>query len=313
MKCLTWFGKVGLLSVFTLLFLAALSSSVVLAGERPPDLEKKSSSSVESGEQMQVPTKTPETASGFTIGISGGVSIPNDADFSASAVEFDGFQYGPLDGTASFTTGYSLNFMVGYAFENGLRVGAEIGYVGNNCYDEMDVTMPGTLLAQVGLDSTGDPCLAGAAGCTSYKDLTGSAQEALSQGSVGTKKIKGKLNALTFMLSVYYDLDLGSNLVPYVGAGLGGANISTEVESNEGVTKGNLLVDDSDYVLAYQVGAGLGYEIGNILGLNDLMLTFDYRYLASMQDLDLQGSVTGNSFESEFGGHYIGGGIRLGL
>ena len=345
MKYSTRFGKIVLLSVFTLLLLLALSPSVVLAGEMPFEssvesgeapAEAASGERMEtpteaasgeqmqtpaeavSGEQVQAPVETAErlyrSTSGFTIGISGGVSVLNDTDFSAPAVEFEGYQYGPLEGTASYGQGYGLNFMLGYAFENGLRIGAEIGYIGNNCYEEMNVTMPGTLLTQVGLDSVGNPCLADAAGCTPYKALPKSSQDALSQNSVGTSKVRGKLRALTFMLSAYYDLDLGSDLVPYVGAGLGGADLSTEVKSNEGVTKGKLLLDDSDYVLAYQVSAGLGYKISDILGLsNDLMVTFDYRYLASMQDADLQGSLTGHSLESEFGGHYIGGGIRLGL
>ena len=333
MKYLAWYQRGGLLSVFTLLFLLVLNLSVALAGGVPSDSGSEPAPSaesvepaesaesvepVESVERTQAPAETAEhtyrSASGLVIGINGGISIVSDADFSAPATEFQGFEYGPLEGTVGYGGGYSLNFMVGYAFENGLRIGADIVYTGNNCYKNMNVTMPGTLVTQVGLDSGNNPCLAGTDGCIPYSALEPEQQELLMKGSTGKKKIKGKSTAFAFMLSAYYDLDFGSDLVPYVGGALGGASISSEVESDEGVTKGNLLLDDSDYALVYQVGAGLGYKINSILGLdNDLMVTFDYRYLASMQDLEFQGSLTGGSVESEFGGHYVGGGIRLGL
>ena len=114
------------------------------------------------------------------------------------------------------------------------------------------------------------------------------------------------------MMNAYYDLDLGSDLVPYVGTGLGGANVSSKIESCES-TATNLLLDESDYVLVYQVGAGLGYKISEFLGFgNGLTVSFDYRYLASFQDMNLRDSSNGGELES-FGGHYVGGGVRLEL
>ena len=76
------------------------------------------------------------------------------------------------------------------------------------------------------------------------------------------------VSAASFMANGYYDFDIkDSPLVPYLGGGLGGAKVMLD---------DNLGIDDSDFVFAYQVMAGIGYEIAS-----SMTLTVGYRYFAT--------------------------------
>lgn len=74
------------------------------------------------------------------------------------------------------------------------------------------------------------------------------------------------------MVNGYYDFDIESAFTPYVGGGIGIANVSI----NDLAVLGIPLADDDDTVFAYQFGAGVGYEISPTL-----TLTADYRYFAT--------------------------------
>ncbi len=255
---------------------------------------------------------SPSIPGRFTIGARGSLGILSESDASSEPISFQGFDYGSFDGTTDFNEGYGLNFMLGYALSNGMRFEAEVGYL-NSDLNYVDVNMPGTIVVNSGIDASGNPCHASSAGCIPYAQLPEAARDAIDQAALGKQDLDGNVSALTFMLNAYYDLDLGGNFVPYVGTGIGAAHLSAEIESGEGITKGDVLVDDEDYVLIYQVGAGMGYKVGDFGLGKDITLTFDYRYLASFDEAKFKGSVTGNFLESEYQGHYIGGGVRLGL
>ena len=305
-------GRFLCVSFFVFLFSMFVGSYVVLAGGLPPDVrqdidveEQPAEAVVEAPVMEDVSEKD---SSGFTVGARGSFFLLTDTAFSGSASE----EYGPLSGNADGNGGYNFSFLLGYDFGNGLRVEAEAGYM-HSCITEMDVKEPGGLVSNVGLTSSNppQPCLAGTGGCTSYGDLPGPAKEELENAAKGEKKLDGGVSAFAFMVNAYYDLNLDGKLVPYVGAGLGVLNLSTDVESAEGVTTGTVLIDDSDSVFAYQVGAGLGYKIGELGGGSDVTLSVDYRYLASFEDPEFIGELTGDIVETEFSGHHIGGGIRL--
>ena len=310
-------GGARLLSIkfLTLLFSIMLGPSVVLAGGMPPDVEKEASmmeesaevevpspevekpslevkepapevkeetemeqgadsggSSTEAVEEMAEPEKDlPAAGSGFTVGVRGALSILNSDGVSGVSTS----QYGPLGATVDYDKGYSFSLMLGYALGNGLRLEAEGGYI-NNGFQEINVRTPGVFVTQL------EP---------------------------GENKLGGDLSALALMMNAYYDINLGGNLVPYVGGGLGAADLSNEMKS----TAGDLLVDGADCIFIYQIGAGLGYKISGYSSGPDVTVSLDYRYLASFEDPRFKQKVTGNFVEGEFGGHYIGGGVRLGL
>ena len=90
---------------------------------------------------------------------------------------------------------------------------------------------------------------------------------------------------LSFMGNGYFDFPTQSPLRPYVGAGLGFANIELEVES------GGFTATEDDWVTAVQLMAGLGYDISPRASLN-----FGYRYFTT-SDPDYIG------FSTEYSSH----------
>ena len=112
---------------------------------------------------------------------------------------------------------------------------------------------------------------------------------------------------LAFMANVDYDFDTGSRWVPYVGGGLGVATISVDTETDTGTS----LVDDSDTVFAYQVGAGIGYEFPLEEG-RSITVSLDWRYFGT-QAPTFKGDVSGDDFEATINGHDIGIGLIYGF
>lgn len=84
-----------------------------------------------------------------------------------------------------------------------------------------------------------------------------------------TVPVDGDASALSFMVNGYYDFPIAnSSVVPYLGGGIGGANINGEITVLGG--------DDNDTVFAYQFMAGIGFEINP-----KTTLTVGYRYFAT--------------------------------
>jgi len=170
--------------------------------------------------------------------------------------------------TSEYDIGFGLTGAGGYKFTNGIRVEGEIGYRRNN-FDQLSLT----------------------SGFGSFNGLSADAD--------------GDVSALSFMVNGYYDFDLGSGWMPYVGGGVGLALIDAEAS----VSVLGTIVDDDDTVFAYQIGAGIGYVAGRSNALEQYVVTLDYRYFATADpSLTL---VNGASFDSEYSSHYFGVGMRF--
>jgi opacity protein-like surface antigen len=97
-------------------------------------------------------------------------------------------------------------------------------------------------------------------------------------GEVDVGPGTGRYKSSTLMLNGIYDFDLGNAWRPFLGAGLGwlrssANNIERSLNQGDCCTG---IIDGSDNGLAWQLIAGIGYEIDS-----GTWLTFDYRYLAS--------------------------------
>jgi len=125
---------------------------------------------------------------------------------------------------------------------------------------------------------------------------------------------EGAVSALSIMANGYYDFSSrrsfrsrnssrsnNSLLVPYLGLGVGVANVEADM-SIPGF--GGQFVDDSAIVLAYQFMAGVGFNISS-----KTTLTVGYRYFAT-GDPNLN-DLSGARFDSEYQSHNINVGIRL--
>ena len=244
------------------------------------------------------------------VGVGGGLSILNDASVTAPMRE--GYDT-PQSIDATTKNGFAIRGMAGYAFPSGLRLEAEIDYRRHGT-DKMDVKSPGTLVevavpgvaaainAQAGTTVYPDPAN------TSYADLAPPHRPLAAAAVTGTQPVDGAFSMLAFMANVDYDFDAGTRWVPYIGGGLGLAIISLDTESP---STGRSLTDDSDTVVAYQLGADLGYEFPLEAG-RSVTVSLDWRYFGT-QNPTFKGDVTGNEFDVTISGHDIGMSVIYGF
>ncbi len=134
--------------------------------------------------------------------------------------------------------------------------------------------------------------------------------------------LKGTRTALGFMANAWYDLDLGLGLAPYFGGGLGvnyvrydidlPVELPASVDGQLGLPPGtagilnNLAGDGGDWVLAYQVGLGLGYRL-----MDSLVLHLGYRYQGAGEAKLKWGY--GGAAKSELQNHVFRAGVRIGF
>lgn len=86
--------------------------------------------------------------------------------------------------------------------------------------------------------------------------------------------VTGKVNSTAYMANFWFNFGTGSRWTPYVGGGLGVADVETS-----GVVLGSTAFqDDSDTVWAGQLGGGVAFGI-----TPNLSLTMDYRAFATEQ------------------------------
>jgi opacity protein-like surface antigen len=90
--------------------------------------------------------------------------------------------------------------------------------------------------------------------------------------------VKGNLGALAMMFNTYLDLHNDSPVTPYVGGGIGFADL--RLSDTFGTVPGGqrflLYGDDDATVFAYQIGAGLGFAINR-----QFTLDVGYRYFGT--------------------------------
>ena len=109
----------------------------------------------------------------------------------------------------------------------------------------------------------------------------------------------GNSNATSFMANAYYEFPLGRGWKPYIGGGIGFADVSLDHLTQAGAK----LVDDDDVVFAYQGGGGIGYELDP---RNTIFV--DYRYFGTT-DPSFR-ATNGTDVSSEFGSHNLSLGWR---
>jgi opacity protein-like surface antigen len=113
--------------------------------------------------------------------------------------------------------------------------------------------------------------------------------------------LDGETTALSFMGNLWFDVPVPFPVRPYIGAGGGMARVGLEDTEAEGLD----IADDSEWVWAYQLGAGLGYEIRP-----GLTVGAEYRFFGTedpeLEAFDLDGDY-------EYRSHSILIGLRYGF
>lgn len=111
----------------------------------------------------------------------------------------------------------------------------------------------------------------------------------------------GDVDTFSALLNGFYDIGVGERFDLSIGGGLGIANVDYD-----GVTPvGSSTINDDDWGLAWQLGAGAAYA------LNDrLKLALDYRYL-NVEDLDYPTSPNIGGVDADYEDHAIFVGLRF--
>lgn len=117
----------------------------------------------------------------------------------------------------------------------------------------------------------------------------------------GNTNVDGDMSAWHTMLNAIYDFDLDSRFTPYVGAGLGAAFVSVDMENNAaGVNH-----DDMDVAFAYQAIVGMGYDI-----TDNIAVTADYRFFHALDLDDALSSGQGSGPGDDYLNHSFVLGLR---
>lgn len=105
----------------------------------------------------------------------------------------------------------------------------------------------------------------------------------------------GDVTSKSGMVNVYYDFTPKAQLNPFVGAGIGLAKVEVDNAAVAGINLG----DADDTVFAWQLIAGIGYQVSD-----KAVLDLSYRYFATA-DPDFSG------IEAEYGSHNLFAGLRF--
>jgi opacity protein-like surface antigen len=171
---------------------------------------------------------------------------------------------GQVNFESDTTVGFGVGGGGGFAWENGIRVEGLVHY-DRRSLDSINVTSTG-----------GIPGLA-----------------------VGSQNADGSVSALALLVNAAYDFNTGTDWVPYL---IGGAGYA-EVSMNDAKANGVLVADDSDWVPAFNVGAGVQYKLNKSWAAD-----VGYRYLFTF-DPDFR-DAAGNKFDSEYDSHNFSAGVR---
>ena len=119
-----------------------------------------------------------------------------------------------------------------------------------------------------------------------------------SKESGSNYSLTGDVTSLAIMANGYYDFNNKSRFTPFIGAGIGFANVSVNDLHYVGYSD-DANIDDDDTVFAYQLSAGVGFEI-----TERITLDLKYRYFET-EDLDIKNGTV------EYSSNNVYTGIRL--
>jgi len=177
------------------------------------------------------------------------------------------------------------------------------GYIGPMIRPDTETTITGIGAGTVDLDHDLGILLGGSVGVELDNNFRVEGEVAYrgstsDDGRVFLPGAELSVGAISLMGNGFYDLDINSPVSPYFGVGVGFAFIRGAAENIFGSDD-----DDSDVVFAYQLMAGLSYELSPRADL-----FAGYRFF-NTTDYDI--STFGSNFESNFLSHELMIGARF--
>lgn len=132
----------------------------------------------------------------------------------------------------------------------------------------------------------------------SYRDGAGKTKKYFDEGDVAANKVS--IRNQNVMLNAYYDFNTGTAFKPYVGAGIGLAHLkaSSKFAGSDGADYVAGKIKESSNNFAWNVGAGVGYEVNS-----NVTVDLGYRYV---DNGDITKTLyTGDHFKVESEAHEI--------
>ena len=116
------------------------------------------------------------------------------------------------------------------------------------------------------------------------------------------------LETFSFMANAYWSFDCGGKWRPYIGAGIGGVQVTA---TDNHVIPGTTIIGDSDIVFGYQAMAGVTIPVADSI---DFLAQYRYQ-AADDADLTLTFSPAGGtvSYSQEYRSHNLSAGFRFNL
>jgi opacity protein-like surface antigen len=189
---------------------------------------------------------------------------------SDSDLFYDLGSSGTFESELSFDPGFNIGGAFGYNYGN-IRAEFEIAY--HSWSMDEETVLPGGIIP-------GCPC---------------------------TTKWDGDSSALSFMVNGYYDFhSANSPWVPYLGGGIGFANVDIHFVFDETLGTPTNVPSDDDIVFAYQLMAGIGYNINP-----STTLVLGYRYFATMDPEFNPIWLMGGTYEATISAHEFNVGARF--
>ena len=178
----------------------------------------------------------------------------------------------------------------------GLYVGGNLGLASLN---DSDVSAPGysaSITTDMGASLSG---IVGYAFENNFRieaELVSQANEFDQSSESGRKYgLTGDIGSAAIMANAYYDFNNKSRFTPFVGAGIGYAAVEVNDLHYIGYSKDDDIEDD-DSAFAYQLSAGVGFEI-----TERITLDLKYRYFAT-EDLDIDNGTVEYSSNNVYTG-----------
>lgn len=217
-----------------------------------------------SGASLRSATAFNGTVIDVQYGVDGGIEYPNgftnangvDATAFALLNQTVGQYVAGADatadigsGTLNYGPGASIGWVTGYSFGNGVRV--ETDYSGT-FFQFADLLLAGFVHQTIDGDYPWPPPAPPADPEVWIWNLLN--EQNLSGGSTD---IKANSTVVFALANAWYDFDNDSTITPYVGGGLGMANVITTFQSDTGSASSSV------FVPAAQLGAGITVDLGD--------------------------------------------------
>jgi len=121
--------------------------------------------------------------------------------------------------------------------------------------------------------------------------------DSVSVSGIGSAPLSGDVTSLAFLINGYYDFKDGGPVSSFLTVGIGMANV--EVDNLNILGSGLANFSDDDTVLAYQVGAGIGFTL-----TKEIILDLKYRYFATLDP-------NFGDYKFEYSSHNVSLGVRV--